>query len=97
MRQHGALGRTCGARGVDEDADIVGRGPRNQPVEPAIGVGVFECVALAEFAELFERHQLRLAVMPQALHVDADDGLQRRQAVIVGDGVQDLVGLLLVA
>ena len=35
--------------------------------------------------------------MPQALHVDADDGLQRRQAVIVGDGVKDLVGLLLVA
>ena len=35
--------------------------------------------------------------MPQALHVDADDGLQRRQAVIVGHGVQHLVGLLLVA
>ena len=97
MRQHRALGRTGGARGVDEDADIVGRGLRNQPIEPVIGVGVFERVALAAFAELFERHQLRLAVMPQALHVDANDGLQRRQAVIVGDGVKHLVGLLLVA
>ena len=35
--------------------------------------------------------------MSQALHVDADDNLQRRQAVIVGDGVQHLVGLFLVA
>ena len=36
-------------------------------------------------------------VVPQALHVDADDGLERRQAVIVGQGVEHLVGLLLVA
>ena len=35
--------------------------------------------------------------MAQTLHVDADDGLQRRQAVIVGHGVQHLVGLLLIA
>ena len=84
MRQHRALGRAGRARGIDEDADVVGRSLRDQPVERGIGVGVFERIGLAELAKRVERHQLRLPVVPQALHVDANDGLQRRQAVIVG-------------
>ena len=97
MRQHRALGRACRARGVDQDGDIVGRGLRNQAVEGRIRVGVFAGIGLAELAQLLERHQLLLPVLPQALGVDADDGLQRRQAVIVGDRVEHLVGLFLIA
>ena len=97
VRQHRALGRTGRARRIDEDADVVGRGLRNQAIEGRVGVGVFECIGPAALAQLFERHQLRLPVVPKALHVDANDGLERRQAVIIGQRVQHLVGLLLIA
>ena len=97
MREHRAFRRAGGAGGVDQDADIVGRGLLDQPIEGCVGVGVFEGIGVAEIAERFERHQLLLAVVPQALHVDADDRLERGQAVIVGHGVEHLVGLLLIA
>lgn len=51
----------------------------------------------AALAQGLERHQRRLAIMPQALHVDADDGLDIGKSAIVGHGVQHFVGLLLVA
>jgi hypothetical protein len=97
MGEHRALGRACCARGVDEYADIVGRALGYPPVERGLRVGVIARKGAAAFAELFERHQLGLAIVPQPLHVDADDRFQCRQALIVGERVQHLVGLLLVA
>ena len=97
VRQHRALRRTGRARRIDEDTHVVGRGLRNQPIEGRVGIGIFECIGLAALAQLFERHQLRLPVLPKALHVDANDGLKRRQAVIIGERVQHLVGLFLIA
>ncbi len=67
-----------------------------RPIEGCVRVGLCKGVLLAEFAQRFERHQLLLAIMSQALHVDADDRLERGQPVI-GQGVEHLVGLLLVA
>ena len=96
MRQHGAFRRAGGAGGVDQDADVVGRCLVDQAIESCVRVRLRKGIGLAEFAQRFERHQLLLAIVPQALHVDADDRLERRQRVI-GHGVEHLVGLLLIA
>jgi hypothetical protein len=96
MRQHGAFRRAGGAGGIDQDADVVGRCLVDLAIESCVRVGLRKGIAVAEFAQRFERHQLLLAIVPQALHVDADDRLERGQRII-GHGVEHLVGLLLIA
>jgi hypothetical protein len=97
MGQHRALGRPGRARRIDQDGDVIRRGLRNQTIQRRVGVGVFERIGPAALAQRFERYQLRLPVLPEAFHVDANDGLERRQAVIVGQRIQHLVGLFLIA
>ena len=96
MREHGAFRRAGGARGVDQDTDIIGRCLVDQAIEGCVGVRLCKGISRAEFAQRIERHQLLLAIVPQSLHINADDRLERGQA-IVGEGVEHLVGLLLIA
>ena len=97
MGEHRALRRSRRARGVDENADVIGRALRDQPVERRLRIRIFARKGAAALAQRFKGHQLRLAIVAQALHVDADDGFQIRQALVVGERVKHLVGLFLVA
>jgi hypothetical protein len=98
VRQHRALGRPGGARGVDEHAGVVGLRGGNAVVEGARLFRVGRGVLVAEFEHVLEGHQHLARVQPHALHVDGDDLGDVGQAdFVLGDGVQHLVNLLLVA
>jgi hypothetical protein len=98
VRQHRALRRSGGARGVDEHAGVVGLRGGDAVVERARLLGRGGGVAVAEFEHFLERHQHLARVQPHALHVDGDDLGDVGQAdLVLGDRVQHLVDLLLVA
>ncbi len=94
MGQHRALRHAGGAGRVDDHRDVVRPSGGKRLVDQCA------IICLAPFAELeqrCERHQVVLAIVPHALHVDADDAGEIGQAALEALGVDHLVGLLLVA
>ena len=88
--QHGALGWTCGSGSVDHKGHVLGVGLCDQLLEKA-GVGRGD--SNAEVFQFRKRHEIRIAVVVQALHVDGNDLFQARQS---GFDFQDLIRLLLI-
>ena len=76
---HRALGPAGGARGVDEDGQVVGLPAVAALVEQARMCGI---VRAAELAQRIEAHHHRVMEARQALHVEHDDVLQLRQRAI---------------
>jgi hypothetical protein len=94
MGQHCALRHAGSAGGVDDHRHVVGLACGECLIDQRAVVGL---VLVAEFEQRLERHQVVLAIVPHALHVDADKTDQIRQAALVALGVDHLVGLFLVA
>ncbi len=90
MRDHRALGLAGGARGVDQDREVLGLA-RGQALLP--DALVLLVVVGTQRAQRLERHHLGVVEVAQAVHVEDDDLAQLRQALA---HFQDLVELLLV-
>ena len=97
MAQHRALRRARRARGIDHDRDIVGFGEIDLGVERLVGARMLLAPRTAAFDQRVERHESVVMVVAHALHVDADDRLHVGHAVAIRHGVQNLVGLFLIA
>ena len=94
MREHRAFRHASSARGVDDDRDVVGISAIQARVHQR---SELRLVAPADIHERRERHQAWFDVAPHALHIDANDGFEIRQSAVVAAGVDDLVGLFLIA
>ena len=91
MAEHRALGRSRGARRVDEDRQVL----RSCDVDHRIpGAGMLAVVAGAELEQRLERHDLRVGEAVQAVHI-VDEDLHEPGAPRAH--LEDLVELLFVA
>jgi hypothetical protein len=87
---HGALGLAGGARGVDQDGQVVGTPGRPQALEQA---GMRAIVHRAGGAQVLQARHHRVGEVGEALHVEHDDPGQQRQ---VRAHLERLVELLVV-
>ena len=94
MGQHRAFRHAGGAGGVDDDRDVVRLPGGKRLIDQC---AVIRLVLLAKLEQRLERHQVVPAVVPHALHVDANDPGEVGQAVLEALRVDHLVGLLLIA
>ena len=90
MAQHGAFGRSGGARGVHEDGEVLGPRDLHEGIE---GARMLTVVAGAQLEEGLERHHLIVAEVVEAVHVEHED---LHELGTAGPHLEDLIELLLV-
>ena len=95
MTQLRAFRWTGRAGGVDDDADVIRRDLAQgvQPFPIYVGLVGLPC----RLNSVLPRDQARVGVVTHALHVDADDPLEQRQAAVLLARIQNLVDLFLIA